>query len=178
VQRTITIASQDTVAEEHDVTIEAEMLETEVTANHTARVKFTITNANSDQLVSVGGQGENGCGLFNRSLGWSDDLAGLWLVNPTESRNIDRKEDRWVPDRDADEPWSTDMYGCVSIDYVETLTNEYLVWDDYRTEQYLQPGEYRFERDVSIKENSETPSEAEQVAEFTWGFTLSVDRPE
>ena len=53
----------------------------------------------------------------------------------------------------------------------ETITNEYRVWDDARTEGYIPPGEYRFGAPVEV-----ATVDGETVAQFDWGFTVRVVR--
>lgn len=61
------------------------------------------------------------------------------------------------------------------------MTNEYAVWDDYQVESYLLAGTYRFEESVRVLQLDDsltnTP-DREPIAEFDWGFDLTVADPE
>lgn len=100
---------------------------------------------------------------------------GLWLHGPQSTEGIERDGDRWTADRPADESRLFNLTGCPLFEYErnESVVNEYVVWDDYRTEGYMQPGTYRFEVPVAIYgPNDDLGGEPE--AEFTLGFDLTV----
>ena len=66
---------------------------------------------------------------------------------PHSTKWIDRSGDRWTRKADPDDPKAWAACGCLSRVYTEgeSVTNEYVLWDDYRVEGYLVPDTYRFE---------------------------------
>lgn len=175
VQRVVRLDAVDEAPAE-GVTIDAEVVEPAVTDEHPARVAVTTTNEGRKRDVSISpGQ----CCLFNRNGGASDP-GGIWLHRVESSEHIDRDGDRWTRDAPADEPRAYAAYGCLSKTFAagESLTNEYHVWDDYRTEPYLEPGTYRFAEHVTVTEpGGDVDDESDVVAEFDWGFSVTVEGP-
>lgn len=174
-QRTVSLASVDSVPAAHEVEMDATLLRSTVSDARTARLRITTTNTGSPRSISVA---RDDCGLLNRSKGGSDRPGGLWLHDPEEADRIDRDGDRWEADRDADEPRVYADYGCPKREYAagESLSNEYVLWSDYRVEGYMEPGTYRWEEEVSVSEG-ETPTGTAAENTFTWGFSLSVRAP-
>jgi len=173
VQRRISLANVDGVPDEHQLNIEVELLESTVRATHSARLHVTTTNEGSKRKISIA---EGKCGLFNRLSGLSE-TPGLILHRPSRTQWIDRAGSRWVRDRPADEVRVIATYGCVNRVYAagESVVNRYLVWDDYQVDGYMTPGTYRFAEPVRIKQ-PDAGFEAEPTAEFTWGFSLAVEK--
>lgn len=172
-RRRVSLERVDEVPSEHDLTITVEPLESSVTPEHTARVRVTTTNEGARRDVSIS---EGMCCLFDRSRGASDP-PGLWLHRPEVADGIERKGDRWTRDAPADQPRGYPAYGCLAHTYDpgESVSNDYLVWDDYRVSGYLEPGVYRFAEPVTV---SPAGSEGrDDGAEFTWGFDLRVGTP-
>lgn len=172
--RQISLVSQDTVPDTHDVAIDVELLATRVTSDLAARLRITTTNEGARRAISIG---DDGCELFNRSKGGSDEPPGLWLHDPDRTEHVDRKRDRWEADRPADASRVYDAYGCLRRTYEadESLGNEYVVWDDYRVEGYMTPGTYRWEERVSIAKTTDDFPGDDLLGSFTWGFTLRVE---
>lgn len=174
VQRLVALESVDDDGAGHDVQIDAEVVESSVTADHPARVRVTTTNEGRKRDVSVT-RGQ--CCLFNRSAGASDP-AGLWLHRVGSADHVERDGDRWTRDAPVDQHRVYAAYGCLARTYEsgESVTNEYYVWDDYRVEGYFPPGTYRFAEPVTVSEPG-TGSEDGPIATFTWGFSVRVERP-
>lgn len=176
-ERRVSIENQDSVPDDHDMQIQVEVLESEITDGNTARLRVTTTNMGSKRKISV----DSGkCDLFNRNRGGSDSPPGLWLYHVDRTEYLDRKDDRWVPDVPSNQPRGFASYGCTPVVYDggESVSTEYEMWDDYRVDGYLEPGTDRWEQDVFIWDDptaewNETPS-----ATVTWGFSLSVEFPE
>lgn len=185
----ISLENQDSVPDQFKIQITAEIVEHEFTENHPARVKVTITNTGLSRELSVGTR----CDIFNKENGGSDP-AGLWLHTPGREK-YDRKDDRWVADRSAEKPRGYSGAGCPKERFYpgESASAEYVVWDDYRVDGYLNPGEYRWEQTVYITDgaflNSDSglqktpPNDAallsnkaypESGSSFSWGFSLSL----
>jgi len=174
-QRTVSLASVDPVPAGFEVEMEAELLRSRVTDAETARLRITTTNTGSPRSISVA---PDDCSLLNRSKGGSDRPAGLWLHDPERAERIDRDGSRWEADRDSDEPRAYAMYGCLKKEYAEgeAVSNEYVLWSDYRVGGYMEPGTYRWEEEVSVSDG-ETPTGTADGNSFTWGFSLTVSEP-
>lgn len=173
-QRWISIASTDEVPENAELDIIATVTEPNVTAEKTARVEVTTTNRGSAQQVS---HGTDGCSIFKQDRGVSVD-DGLVLHHPEKKQWIDRVEGQWSPDRPADEYRAYRAYACGPTEYDESASviSEYDVWDDYRTQGYMRPGTYRFEKRVSTYSMG-ARFDDEPDTEFTWGLELRVQKP-
>jgi len=156
--------------------IAVKILEPTVTDSHPARVRVTTTNTGSKRAFSIG---NSGCGLFNRDRGESDDPPGLRLHDPTKTEYIERKRNKWVADKPADKARNILQYGCSKRIYEtgESLSNEYVVWDDYQESGYFTPGTYNWEETVEVSEATNTLTEDTDSQSFTWGFSLRVDYP-
>lgn len=174
-QRTVALESQDEVPDSHRVSIDLEVLEPAITTAHTARIRLTVTNEGPARSLSVGA---DNCNLFNRDYAGSDDPAGLWLYQPEQTEYLDRKGEQWVPDRPQSEPRAYPMYGCLPRSYEsgESVHTEYVVWDDYRVDGYLQPTTYRWEEEIEIWEERNARDTDQPSATFTWGFSLSIEK--
>lgn len=174
-QRTVSLEHQDEVPQRHQVSVDVEVLEPAITAAHTARIRVTTTNEGPARSLSVA---PDMCNLFNRNRAGSDDPEGLWLHQPENSPDADRKGERWVLDRPQSKPRSYAMYGCLPRAYesAESVSTEYAVWDDYRIEGYLQPGTYRWEEEIQIWDDTDAKDTDSPSATFTWGFSISVEK--
>lgn len=170
-QRRVSLASQDSVADKHELTIDAKVVESTITNMQTAQLEITTTNEGPDRAIGIG---TDGCTWFSRSDGGSDDPAGLWLHSPEQARDIDRKDNRWVRAPSEQERGYT-LYGCHPKDYNAggSLNNEYVVWDDYSENGYLNPGTYRWEENVSIWEGEYDADE--EYSTIPWGFSLTIE---
>lgn len=174
-QRTVMLESQDEVPDTHQVSINVDVLEPAITNSHTARIRLTTINEGPARSLSVG---PDQCNLFNRNRAGSDDPAGLWLYQPEETEYLERKGERWVPDRPPSQPRSFAAYGCTPRFYEsgESVQTEFVVWDDYRVDGYLKPGTYRWEEDIRIWEDTKARDSDTPSTTFTWGFSLAVER--
>ncbi|MFB6132246.1 MAG: hypothetical protein ABEJ44_02425 [Halanaeroarchaeum sp.] len=175
--REISLVRQNAVPDGHEVTIEVELLASQVTPGQTARLRITTTNEGPKRAISIG---DDDCGLINRSKGGSDAPPGLWLHDPDHTKYLDRNGNRWQADRPTDDPRGYSAYGCMRRTYEagESLVNEYVLWDDYRIEGYMTPGTYRWEERVSVAETTNDFPEDDRLSSFTWGFSLRVDVPD
>jgi hypothetical protein len=176
-QRTVSLASVDSVPTEFEVEMDVELLRSSVTGAETARLRITTTNTGSPRSISVA---EDMCSLLNRSKGGSDSPAGLWLQPPDSTKHIDREGDRWEADRSPDEHRAYAAYGCTNKEYAagESVRNEYVLWSDFQAEGYMDPGTYRWEEAVSVSDpDGATPTGTADGNTFSWGFSLSVREP-
>lgn len=177
IQRRVSLADQDSMADGGEIRVDVEVLEPTIADAHTARLRVTTTNEGAKRKISIG---TDGCELFNRSHGGSDHPRGLWLHAAFITDHIDRKGNRWVADQPSDEPRAYPAYGCLPKEYDagESVRNEYDVWDDYQVDGYLEPDTYRWEEDVSIWNDPSTAGDADPDTTITWGFSLTVEKPD
>lgn len=179
-KRDITIEHVDSIDRENvEITIDIELLRSTVNPEQTARLRITTTNTGASRNLR---HGPNRCSLFNRNDGASDP-PGLWLHPPGAKKWIDRANNRWTRDANPEKPRTFDASVCPLHPYKsgESVSNDYLVWDDYRTPGYMKPGTYRFERNVPVYEYEESPSplpEHTQYPGFRWGFEIRVHSDE
>ena len=174
-QRRVTLTDQDTVPEEHGLTISIERRQSRITHAQTAHLRLTASNEGRTRGISFT---EGMCALFNRDKGWSDEPRGLVLHDPADTEYIDRKENQWVRDVPPDESVGFAAYDCgvQPFEAGATLTNEYHLRDDYRIEGYLEPGTYRWEGEIELTEVPPQPDGPDTLATFEWGFSLTVER--
>lgn len=176
VQRRISLAEQDTVPDEHALSINVELLRSRVTASETSKLRVTFTNEGDPWGLAIN---DGKCHIFNRGHGGSVQPEGLWLHWP--NARIERKAGQWTRDRNPDESRLFSGYGCGAgrIERGESIQTEYAVWDDYRVEGYMEPDTYRFERNVTVytTEQDGGQEDWEQDSTFTWGFSLTVKEP-
>lgn len=173
-QRVVSLSAVDDVPAAHEVSIDVELLDGVVTPASTARLRVTTTNEGDRRRLSVA---PDQCALFNRGRGASE-RPGLWLHRPNKAEYVDRRGDRWVRNASADEPRAYLAYGCLNYLYEtgESVSNEYLVWDDYQARGYMPPGSYRFAETVRVGPPDRERAD-ETLAEFDWGFDVEVRRP-
>ncbi|WP_178917155.1 hypothetical protein [Natronomonas gomsonensis] len=169
----VELHDQDAVAEPYEVTIAVELLEQTVTETHPAHVQITTTNEGPDRALSIG---SGRCSLFNRSDGGSDDPAGLWLYRPEEAQDLDREPNRWEQDKSRFSDRSSPAYGCGAFKYSsgESMRTEYKVWNDYAEDGYIEPGTYRWEREIQMWDNPDAEGTEQPTTTFQWGFSLTV----
>lgn len=175
----LSVADVDTIADENELEMGVECLESTVTDSQPARLQVTTMNTGPERTVSVGA---GGCGLFTRNAGGSNSPPGLWLYTKRRSSKLAnryeaRDGDRWVEDKAKDNRRGYDGYGCTSPTYSpgEELTNEYVVWDDYRVSGYFEPGTYRWEETVTTIPPDSSDDDTGGTS-FVWGFSLHVER--
>ena len=197
VQRRITLAEQDSVPQQYGVRMEVKVLHSTVTPQRTARLRVTMINIGARRSISF--SGDSMCSLFNRGNGGSDSPRGLWLYSPSDAKDLERQGDKWRIDASPTDGRGYGAYGCGGsiLPRNASISNEYLVWDDFQIEGYMIPGVYRFEESILISPASENRSqtsretgEAEEPdptptlrptfdsdqIEFTWGFSLEISR--
>jgi len=170
-QRRVSLASQDTVPDEHQVRINVEVVEPVITHQHTARLRITTINEGPRRGISIN---KPGCHLLDRHKAGSDP-PGLWLYTPGDIP--ERAGNRWIPDLPSDDSRGFGDYGCRfrTYDTGDSFQNEYLLWDDHHQDGYLEPGTYRWEEpEVEIQELPNN-SDSEILGTFSWGFSLTLE---
>ncbi|GAA0673451.1 hypothetical protein ACFQDG_14725 [Natronoarchaeum mannanilyticum] len=174
VQRRITLAAVDEVPEGSDVRIDVEMLRSAMTAEKPARIRITTTNLGPTRAISVG---DEDCKLFNYGASLSDAPAGLVLQDPSSIEYTERKDGRWVRDLTPDENVDFAPVGCDPTTYScgESVSSEYVVWDDFRVAGYFEPGTYRWEDNVTVERAPDAG--ADDRTNWSWGFSIRVETP-
>lgn len=177
-RHTVALDNVATVPDGAELSIDVDLREDSVTPDRTARIRAATTNEGERRGVSIG---DGSCSLFDRTRGKSDP-PGLWLHRSAKTEHIDRDGDRWTRDAPPDRLRQFALGGCGTRRYApdETVENEYLVWDDYQTEGYFDPGTYRFESRVTIHAvDGKYADDVGGIEErFTWGFDLVVEPAE
>ncbi len=107
--RHVSIVNQDSIAEDHEIRIHAEVLESTITDAHPATLRISTTNEGPKRAISVRA---GRCDLFNRGRGGSDEPRGLWLYRAESTDSMDQKGNRWMPDRSPDQHRAYATYGC------------------------------------------------------------------
>lgn len=168
-QRRVSLASQDSVPEEHELEITVDLLEDNITDDHTAKLLFRATNEGSDRKISLG-RGQ--CHPFNRSRGASDEPEGLWLYTEDDADDLDRNGDKWQADKSPDRARVSGNFACIPLPYQsdESIEIKYEVWDNYAASGYLDPGTYQWNKHITIEDN-----DSEEQVE--WSFSLEVSDP-
>jgi len=168
-QRRISLAGQDSIADEHQVSITVEMLEPAVTDEHPARVRIAITNWGDERRFS-------GCAVFDReSLG--SNPPELWLES-----NLDEDEQtgkQWIKQNLPGPGEGFGGYACgwQVYDSGESTHTTYAILHDGRTDGYFTPGTYRWEEDVHISPKQSQTAESGEEETITRGFSLTVESP-
>jgi len=173
IQRYVSLEDVDDVPSEYNVNIDVNLIRSKVTDSETARLSITTTNTGSRRSISVL---QDKCGLLNRAKGRSDQPKGLWLYIPQRTEHIPREGDHWEADWDPDKLQGYPDYACGMREYTagESLKNEYVLWDDYQIEGYMEPGTYRWNQKVSVSKQG-TPTETSSQKTFIWGFEVNIE---
>jgi len=169
IQRRISLAGQDSIPDELQVSITAEMLESTVTDEHPARVRITMTNQGDERRFS-------GCAVFDRESKGSIPPE-LWLESDLDDSV--RTGEKWVKQNLPGPGEGFGGKGCGLEVYAsgESKLTNYAILHDGRTDGYLNPGTYRWEKEIRIapKQSQTTESDAQET--ITWGFSLTVENP-
>lgn len=175
-RRVVSIDSVDEIADEHEVNIDVDLLNGEITDERTARLRVTTTNEGAQRAISAG---EEKCAILNRTDERSDP-EGLWLYQSTDEEWLERDGKKWTHDGDDDGSLAYALYGCGAPTYEsgESVSTEYVLWDDYTVDGYLPTGTYRWEVPIRTWDGPSGFGENEPSGRFTWGFWLTVDVPE
>ena len=168
-ERLVTLASIDRHPTEFGCRISVEMVETEVTPEHTAEVRATMSNAGDreiplarfpDNVGNIAYHSDSNFGLLGNEADY--------VLHPNRDWQPERESHCWTPDgsgfNGADMP--------VVLPPGEELTVEYWLWDVRGTRPCWPTGDYHFGAESWIGERwSGTP-------QFRWLFTLRVSDPD
>ena len=174
-QRVLAVANRDDG--ERDVSLDVELVRPYVTPDDAAHLRVTVTN--EGPVRALGPSTEISCDPFGRDQGGSAPEGLRLKFAPVHDAVIIRGErdgDRWSLDRDPKVVRGVGLKPCSTPEYDEgeAVEFDYFVWDDYRTSGYFEPGTYRFETEVSIRD----PPDSGNYEYAEWGFELRVERPE
>lgn len=167
----IKIVESDQVAEEHQVRITATVTTSTVTEEHPARVRVSTTDTGESRYIQSMRRGLH----FHPQYGGetSDDPPGLVLLGANDEYT--RTDGKW-----QFEPYDGGQGGAglagVELEAGETISNDYAVLDDATVSGYFSPGTYRFEAPVVIKPDAEEGPPSGIISEFTWGFSVKVEK--
>jgi len=176
--RRVSLVSQDSVANRHQLQVSADLLTSVINDEETAQLRVTMMNTGPERTFSIGSCVEpSDCGgyIFDQSAAGSDDPAGLWLRDPA----FEPDDERWVRDKPADEPRGFPQrgYSKKQFETGESVSKQYAVWDDYRTNGYLEPSTYRWEEEIWIWDGASIDPE-DPDTKVTWGFSLLIEVPD
>lgn len=185
VSRTIHLENIDTseILDGHDVSVDVEVVEPAVTADHTARIRATFTNEGPKRKFS-------GFGRFvplNAQVSGPSGTAGLLLLPTTLTASGDSASPYESYTRNLTNGcWSATLYRAsgpsqtVTLDTGEEATQTLELWDNGEIEGCMPPGTYQFSGSYSLgrfryacKIGRATDCN-EDAAERNWTFTLSV----
>jgi hypothetical protein len=158
------------------IDISAGIINPTVTAETPPRLQIEITNTGQDRYATI--DGDNKCTLFDRQDGGSYP-AGLWLHPPASLENIQQQNDRFTRDRDPGRQRDYAGYRCPLelLKAGDSIRNEFVVWDDYRTDGYYPTENFQFVDDTEFWNGSEKPNNRATEADETmsWYMTLNVE---
>ena len=170
-ERHVRLENVDSIPDVHQLRINIELLESRITDSQTARLAITTTNQGPKREISIGN--ESWCVILNRHHCRSDPK-GVFLYRSDWAKSLKRDGKRWIPH--PSDQWMAFNDGVCpekTYDSEESVRTEYEVWDDHKSDGYLQPGTYRWQRRISIYPPDTPASEAPVV---TWGFSLSMEK--
>lgn len=173
-QRRVSIAKQDSLSDEYQLQIEAQMLETAITDSQTARIRVTITNHGPARGIPVS---KGRCALFNR-YSQTSNPRGVVLGLADDSVYITQTGPQWVAEPPKNGAFPD--YGCALRTYEpgESVAVDYGIFHDNRTGDYLDSGTYRFvEDDILITPSPSAERDSESSISFSWGFLINIENP-
>lgn len=164
VRREVTVERQSTGnLTDVDIQPSVSVVQPEVTAERTARIRFSLTNDGDERRVLR----RTTCPPADaHESDRATDGATLVLLLANEQDFEPQTEDCWRP-RPVDfflgMPCSPTE---LALDAGETVTREYEVWDYPKNERCMPPGTYRFGDGYSLDD-----------AAYEWEFSVSVTDP-
>lgn len=178
--RRVALTGVDPLSDAAGLAVDVRVLDARITPAATAAVavETTVRDGATELPVTKGP-----CAILNRRA-CASEPGGLWLESTDERHGTDGPTETETP---ADGWVKRDLptgaqgfggYGCRRVAYEqgETIRNTYAVWDDGRVDGYLEPGEYRWAGDISVRAASSDSEEG--FRSFDWGFSLALTRVE
>jgi hypothetical protein len=164
--RTVSLVAIDEEPRAYGIDVSVEVIEPEITAEHTATVSVSFENRGDTESPQLG-------------------LGKLYELSPVTEEYSHSAPDEvllygtdipWRQPTRSDSCWATEQAGGpgdggageppTTLDPGATLTREYRVWDSRPETSCLPTGEYRY----GFRDTQETPP-------FAWMFTIAVDSP-
>ena len=172
-QREVILKDEGDVDPKYQLNIEVEMLRTTITSSNTAEFQVTVTNSGPERLISIH---QKGCQILNR---WEkiSEPPGIWLEDP----DVTPSGDKWVADKPSDEPRAFFMYECGGTTWKqgESKSFKYAIWHDYEEPGYLNPGTYKWDKDIKIRPLPDSSdSDEKEGSTVSWNLTLELTSPE
>lgn len=160
-QATVTVKTADNVSE-IPLTFSVEMLESAASTEHPPRLRIAVYNTGQESITV------HSSPIFPFSSLESENAEPGLMVLPLTSDDRARIEDCWQLDRPANKPLPTRgrKHG-ERIKPRQSVSGTYEVWSHYANEICSPTGDYRFEQSYSL---------SGYELNFTWGFTLHVER--
>lgn len=173
--REVIIANQDTMADEHNLRIEATMLEPTVTEAHPARLRITITNDHERRTTFY-----HGCSAFSK-YDWMSNPYGLFLANAESPSWALESGPQWIIEPPS-EPGTEGYFGdaaCGASPYKpgQSRRFERVLYDDGRIEGYLEPGTYGFTDTFLLTSSLDAERSREDSVRVDWWMDLRIENP-
>ncbi|WP_256298354.1 hypothetical protein [Haloarchaeobius salinus] len=173
-ERRISLLGVDSVPDESGLQIDVRVLDDRITVSETAEIVVETTVVGDTTVLPVT---QGSCAILNRRT-CSSAPRGLWLESTDGAGGTATPDgEGWVRRGLPTGEQGFGGYGCRRVEYQpgESVRNTFAVWDDGRVDGYLDPGEYRWGEDVSVRSAS---SDSEEFRGFDWGFSLELTRVE
>jgi len=153
-ERTVSLVGVDEEPSYLDVSVE--VVESQITAAHTATVRLSLENVGSrESSIGIDRRPEP---ISSTGPDDSDGASTVLSLVPTGSTQPDPIDGCWKTER-AGGPWNGSAGGQgIRLSPGRSYTNEYLLWDSKPDSRCMPPGEYQFDM----------PG---------WMFTFSLEKP-
>jgi len=161
--RSISLVTIDREPQEHNFALTGEMIEPEVTAEHTATLRLTFTNEGDSESMNVAGVRDD-MPVIAEDFTYSAPQE--YLLVPPRYAQPDRKESCWKVPHEGAFNGSNAGGDPLRLSPGESVSQEYLLWDRKPNTSCMPTGDYHF--------GSEWANEGEP---FKWMITLSIQEP-
>jgi hypothetical protein len=100
------------------------------------------------------------------------------LHRPEDAEYIDRDGTQWKADKVQSESRGFAAVACSPVQYDsgQQGSTVYEVWDEYKTDGYLESGTYRWDREVEIWTDPDTGGHEPPDTTLSWGFELRLEK--
>lgn len=160
-QTTVAVKTADNVSD-IPLRFSVEMLESEASTEHPPRLRIAVRNTGHESITVLSSP------TFPFSSLESENTEPGLMILPLTSDDRAHIEDCWQLDRPETEPLPTrGRMDGERIKPGQSVSGTYEVWSHYTNETCFPTGDYRFEQTYSLSNKG---------LNFTWGFTLHVER--